>query len=73
MAAPYCVRPRPLSPVSTPLFWEELHNEVTPEQFTIKTILPRLEYYGDLWKPMIGQGIAIENFLPVLKSLYAGL
>jgi bifunctional non-homologous end joining protein LigD len=73
MAAPYCVRPRPHAPVSTPLFWEELHNEVTPEQFTIKTILPRLEYYGDLWKPMTGKGIAIENFLPVLKSLYTEL
>ncbi len=73
MAAPYCVRPRPYAPVSTPLFWEELHNEVTPEQFTMKTILPRFEYYGDLWKPMIGQGIAIEDFLPVLRSLYTGL
>jgi bifunctional non-homologous end joining protein LigD len=73
MAAPYCVRPRPFAPVSTPLFWEELHNQVIPEKFTIKTILPRLEYYGDLWKPMIDQGIVIENFLPVLKELYTGL
>ncbi|HEX2955653.1 MAG TPA: DNA ligase D [Chitinispirillaceae bacterium] len=73
MAAPYCVRPRPFAPVSTPLFWEELYNQITPEQFTITSILPRLEYYGDLWKPMIGKGIAIENFLPVLKALYEGL
>jgi bifunctional non-homologous end joining protein LigD len=73
MASPYCVRPRPHAPVSTPLFWEELHNDVTPEQFTIKTILPRLEYYGDLWKPMTGNGVTIENFLPVLMDLYKGL
>jgi bifunctional non-homologous end joining protein LigD len=73
MAAPYCVRPQPHATVSTPLLWEELRNGITPEQFTIKTILSRIDHYGDLWKPLCGDGIDIEVYLPRLQSVYASI
>lgn len=49
MAAPYCVRPRPLAPVSTPLSWDELTPSLRPTDFTIKNTLARLDRLGDLW------------------------
>lgn len=73
MAAPYCVRPQPHATVSTPLLWEELKNGITPEQFTINTILPRIDHYGDLWKSLFENDIAIKDFLPRLQTLYTRL
>jgi bifunctional non-homologous end joining protein LigD len=73
MAAPYCVRPRPHATVSTPLQWEEIKNGITPEQFTIYTILPRIEHYGDLWEQLSHDGITIEDYLPRLKNLYSNI
>ena len=43
VAAPYCVRPRPGAPVSTPLAWSEVKPGLDPLKFNIKTILPRLK------------------------------
>jgi DNA ligase D-like protein (predicted polymerase)/DNA ligase D-like protein (predicted 3'-phosphoesterase) len=53
LAAPYCVRPRPLATVSAPLKWTELTSSLRPEQFTIKNMLSRLQKVGDLWKEML--------------------
>ncbi len=48
-ASIYSVRPLPGAPVSAPLLWSEVGSgEITPGQFTIKTIPERLEQYGDL-------------------------
>ena len=73
MAAPYCVRPQPHATVSTPLLWEELKNGITPEQFTINSILPRIDHYGDLWKSLYKDGIDIKDYLPRLQTLYISL
>ncbi len=73
MAAPYCVRPQPHATVSTPLLWEELGNGITPEQFTINSILPRVDHYGDPWKSMYENGIDIKDYLPRLQTLYTSL
>jgi bifunctional non-homologous end joining protein LigD len=56
LAAPYSVRPRSGAPVSAPLEWYEVNEKLTPAQFTIKTVLPRLKQKGDLWKPVLGKG-----------------
>ncbi|MEN6390923.1 MAG: non-homologous end-joining DNA ligase [Syntrophomonas sp.] len=52
LCAPYSVRPRPGAPVSCPLHWEEI-DSIEPAQFTIKTILPRLLQYGDIFAPVL--------------------
>ncbi len=48
----YSVRARKGAPVSAPLHWEEI-SEVTPAQFTIKTIIPRLQKEGDLFADVL--------------------
>jgi bifunctional non-homologous end joining protein LigD len=73
MTAPYSVRPRPLCPVSTPLFWEELTCGIEPQLFTINTIPERLNHHGDLWKAVIGEGVNISLFLPLLQDIYTNL
>lgn len=43
IVAPYSVRPRPGACVSTPLEWSEVNKSLTPQKFTIKTVLKRLK------------------------------
>ena len=40
--APYSVRARPGAPVATPLDWSEVDGELSPRQFTLKTMGDRL-------------------------------
>ncbi|MDO8588001.1 MAG: DNA ligase D [Armatimonadota bacterium] len=69
LAAPYCVRPRPGAPVSTPLTWDEVKPDLDPAQFTIRTILPRLEKLGDIFEPTLGPGFDLGAGLQRLKEL----
>lgn len=69
IAAPYSVRPRPLATVSTPLLWEEVNHQLTPDMFTIYTIENRLEKVGDLWKAVLGKGINLQKVLAAIQKL----
>ncbi|AKG33526.1 non-homologous end-joining DNA ligase [Paenibacillus durus] len=48
LAAPYTPRARPLATVSTPLTWDEVANNVSPEDFHLLNIEERLRSKGDL-------------------------
>lgn len=63
LVAPYVVRPRPKAPVSTPLIWDEVTEDLDVTQFNIKTILPRVKHTGDLFKPVLGKGIDLNAAL----------
>jgi bifunctional non-homologous end joining protein LigD len=52
LATAYCVRANEFAGVSTPLTWDEVHDGVDPQDFTIRTVLPRFERLGDLWAPI---------------------
>lgn len=67
-AAPYCVRPKPGAPVSTPLKWNEVKKGLDPKDFTIKTALNRFKKVGDLFKPVLGPGINLEQCLKKIGS-----
>jgi bifunctional non-homologous end joining protein LigD len=43
LVAPYCVRPLPGAPVSTPLTWKEVTGSLDIRAFTIKTVPPRVK------------------------------
>jgi bifunctional non-homologous end joining protein LigD len=68
MAAPYCVRPVPGATVSTPLHWDEVNDKLNPKDFTIKNTLKRTKRVGDLWAPMLGEGIDMQQILERLSS-----
>lgn len=69
MAAPYCVRPVPGAPVSTPLTWDEVDESLDPKSFTIRNIRDRTKEVGDLWKPVLGKGIDLPKALGTLKRM----
>jgi bifunctional non-homologous end joining protein LigD len=69
IAAPYSVRPRPHATVSAPLDWSEVNHQLSPEMFTIKNMRKRIEQKGDLWQPVLGKGIHIENALRAISKL----
>ena len=49
IASAYCVRAKPGAPVSTPLLWKELNEDLDPRDFTIATVPDRLRRVGDVW------------------------
>ncbi|HVF12509.1 MAG TPA: DNA polymerase, partial [Actinomycetota bacterium] len=66
LVAPYSVRPYPGAPVSAPLEWTELDQDLVPEQFTIRTIFERLEEVGDPFKPALSLK---QDLHPALEQL----
>jgi bifunctional non-homologous end joining protein LigD len=73
IAAPYCVRPKPGIPVSTPLSWDELVPELSPLQFTVFTIPERLRRIGDLWQGAFETGVDLKKAQRKLEKLEATL
>ena len=53
IASVYSVRPKPGAPVSTPLRWEELTQDVRPRDFGMEAVLERVERHGDLFAPVL--------------------
>jgi bifunctional non-homologous end joining protein LigD len=70
IVAPYSLRPIAFAPVSTPLLWEELNDDLTPDLFTIQNTKKRLELYGDLWKPLLEDGIDMQKSLNLLSGFF---
>jgi bifunctional non-homologous end joining protein LigD len=72
VAAPYSLRAYPGAPVSTPLRWTEVKRGFDPGRFTMRTLPKRLEAIGDLWTPVLGEGIdlpaSLERLATILKS-----
>jgi bifunctional non-homologous end joining protein LigD len=66
IAAVYSVRPRRGAPVSTPLEWDELTDDVRPQQFGRSEVLERVERFGDLYEPVLRGG---QSLGPALRSL----
>ncbi|MCE5317682.1 MAG: non-homologous end-joining DNA ligase, partial [Parachlamydia sp.] len=66
MAAPYCVRPQPGAPVSTPLDWKEVKEGLDPLDFTIKNVPERVRKKGDLFRGVLGKGIDLMRCLKKL-------
>ena len=69
IAAPYSVRPRAYATVSTPLKWNEVNHQLSPEMYTIKNTKKRLSLIGDIWKPVLQKGISLEKALKLIEQL----
>ena len=59
IASVYSVRPKPGAPVSTPLRWDELTEDLTPRRFGMRETLQRVEQHGDLFEPVLAGGQAL--------------
>ncbi|HEX2044194.1 MAG TPA: DNA ligase D [Gaiellaceae bacterium] len=53
IASVYSVRPRPGAPVSTPLRWDEVSEDLDPREFTMDVVLARVERQGDLFSGVL--------------------
>ncbi len=63
IAAPYSLRPKPGATVSTPLHWEEVKKGLKISDFHIHNIFDRLKETGDIFTPVLGEGIDLEATL----------
>ncbi len=66
IASVYSVRPKPGAPVSTPLEWSELTEEIRPRDFSMEVALARVKERGDLFEPVLHAKQALG---PALKEL----
>jgi bifunctional non-homologous end joining protein LigD len=53
IASVYSVRPRAGAPVSTPLRWDEVGEDLDPRDFTMDAVLARAEREGDLYEGVL--------------------
>jgi bifunctional non-homologous end joining protein LigD len=67
IASVYSVRPRPGAPVSTPLRWEELTEQVRPRDFGMREVLERIDRHGDLYEPVLQGGQSLATALRSLR------
>lgn len=69
IASVYSVRPKPGAPVSTPLGWDELTEDVSPRDFGRGEALARLERHGDLFRPVLDEPQALAPARRALERL----
>ncbi len=72
IASVYSVRPKPGAPVSTPLRWEELTEDVSPRDFGMAEALRRIDQHGDLFRPVLDRPQALAPARRALTRLRRG-
>lgn len=63
VVAPYSVRGRPGALVSTPINFNELEKDIHPQDFTIKTVPKRLKKIGEIFAPILGEGVDLLQWI----------
>ncbi|MDX6517645.1 MAG: bifunctional non-ous end joining protein LigD [Gaiellaceae bacterium] len=69
IASVYSVRPKPGAPVSTPLRWEELTEDVRPRSFGMREALERVKRDGDLFAPVLEDPRPLAPAAKALETL----
>jgi bifunctional non-homologous end joining protein LigD len=67
IASVYSVRPRPGAPVSTPLRWDEVNEDLDPNAFTMDVVLERIRKHGDLFEPVLKTKQRLDKALAALR------
>lgn len=68
LASVYSPRALPMAPVSTPLRWDELENNLDPRHFTLEAVLKRVKKLGDLFESALSDRQDITPFVQALKA-----
>jgi bifunctional non-homologous end joining protein LigD len=63
----YSVRPRVGAPVSTPLRWDEVNEDLDPRAFTMDVVLERIREQGDLFEGVLKTRQRIDKALASLR------
>ena len=66
IASAYSVRPRPGAPVSTPLRWDEVTEDLDALDFTMDLVLARVKRYGDLFEPVLKERQSLTRALKTI-------
>jgi bifunctional non-homologous end joining protein LigD len=66
IASVYSVRPKPNAPVSTPLQWSEVNEQLNPSIYTMAVVLERVRKHGDLFA---GMSTTRQSLSKALRSL----
>lgn len=69
VASVYCVRPKPGATVSMPLEWSEVKQGLKISDFTIHNALKRIKNKGDIFAPVLGEGIDMGDAIDRLQNL----
>jgi len=68
IASAYSVRPRPGAPVSTPLRWSEVNEDLDPLSFTMPVVLERVRKHGDLYAGVLTTRQRLTDALKALDG-----
>jgi bifunctional non-homologous end joining protein LigD len=68
LVAPFCVRPLPGAPVSTPLEWPEVNARLDPKKFNVRTVLKRLKGRHDPLRPLLETDVDLLGALALLSE-----
>ena len=69
VVSPYCLRPRPGAPVSTPVEWTEVGSKLRPESFNLRTIFRRLDQKGDLFEGILKDRQSLHKAIENLEKI----
>jgi bifunctional non-homologous end joining protein LigD len=69
LAAAYSLRPKPGATVSMPLHWEEVKKGLQMKDFTIHNAVAKIKEQGDIFSPVLGKGINMQQALKKLAAL----
>lgn len=72
IAAPFCVRPRPGAPVSTPLLWSEVNARLDQSRLTIATVPERVAERADPMRAVLETAIDVAAVLTALTERLRG-
>lgn len=67
IASAYSLRPEPGASVSTPLTWDEVDTDVTPQDFRIDNVFERFQEVGDLFRGVLEEPQDIDAALGALE------
>lgn len=70
LAAAYSLRPKPGATVSMPLHWEEVKKGLKMTDFTINNAVAKIKEQGDIFNPVLGKGINMQEALKTLSALH---
>lgn len=68
LAAPYCVRPKPGAPVSAPIEWDEITDQLEILDFNITNMFERLRKKGNIFLPVLGKGLDMSEAIDRLST-----